>query len=397
MKKLSAKVLYIHHAQGWGGAPKSMAMQIVELLGKSEMEVLVVLLKNSNVANHLKERNIPFVVASGLFYSKVYRYFANTETQFIPLWNFPKWMFYFFIWFLSRNVFAPALLKKYDADIIHLNSSVLTDFLKPSSNKAKTIMHVREPLRDRDNNLFYRFFRGQMKRYSSKVLAISQDNLRRIQLPEITELIFDPFDYSIEEAIEETYSSKSWVYCGGGQELKGFDVIFNALPFLDPRIKIYLLGNYSISIKGKIFNEIKSYIKRDKSYSKKLSILSGHPQIEIVGMKGGISDELKKSCGLISPITEPHFLRPVLESYFHSKTVIVSNVAGMDEIVKDGETGILVENGDSRSLANTINELSLDKVRCSRLGKNGFRFAESTFQYSNQPQFFEIYYSLLRN
>ena len=52
-----------------------------------------------------------------------------------------------------------------------------------------------------------------------------------------------------------------------------------------------------------------------------------------------------------SPFTVPHFARPVMEAAAMAKPAVASDVEGMDELVVDGQTGVLVRAGDAKALA----------------------------------------------
>jgi hypothetical protein len=69
------------------------------------------------------------------------------------------------------------------------------------------------------------------------------------------------------------------------------------------------------------------------------------------------------------------------EAQLMQKPVVATNAGGIPEMMKDGETGFLVEEGDHdewiKHLTNTINDEDLSK----RLGKEGQRFVKETFSW----------------
>jgi glycosyltransferase involved in cell wall biosynthesis len=69
----------------------------------------------------------------------------------------------------------------------------------------------------------------------------------------------------------------------------------------------------------------------------------------------------------------------VIEGMAHSLPVIASDIGGVPELVRDGETGILVPPGDTGRLAVGIRELAADTGLAHRLGERGRRLAESHF------------------
>ena len=65
-----------------------------------------------------------------------------------------------------------------------------------------------------------------------------------------------------------------------------------------------------------------------------------------------------------------------LEAMVCCKAVIVSDSGGLPEMVKDGETGLVFENGDASSLAKCTLILLDNPELMSSLGKNARQFAE---------------------
>lgn len=61
----------------------------------------------------------------------------------------------------------------------------------------------------------------------------------------------------------------------------------------------------------------------------------------------------------------------LLESMAASKPCVASSVGGVPEIVRDGETGILVPPGDSSALAEALSRLLADPKLASTMGRNG--------------------------
>ena len=69
----------------------------------------------------------------------------------------------------------------------------------------------------------------------------------------------------------------------------------------------------------------------------------------------------------------------VLEAMAAGLPVVASRVGGVPEQVSDGETGLLVEPGDSNELAAALNRLTADASLRRRLGAAGRARAEHAF------------------
>jgi hypothetical protein len=221
------KILFIHHATGWGGAPNSM-ISLINQLSKDDFEIKVLLLKNSIVAEKLEQYKINFEVADSIFYKKFYQYFTHSEAGYLRWFHFFKFFKLSLIWILSRYYFAKRELQNHDFDIVHLNSSVLTDWLASANELGKCIIHIREPFRKGKIDILHPFFKRQMRKYAHHIIAISQDNANRIKLPDKTTIVYNNIIINNLDVIEDSYSSRKVLYLGGDAKIKGFYTIAKA-------------------------------------------------------------------------------------------------------------------------------------------------------------------------
>jgi len=71
----------------------------------------------------------------------------------------------------------------------------------------------------------------------------------------------------------------------------------------------------------------------------------------------------------------------ILEAGAYRLPVVASRVGGIPEIVKDGETGLLVEPGDAMALARALNRILTDKQLARDLGEGLFRRVADDFSW----------------
>ena len=69
------------------------------------------------------------------------------------------------------------------------------------------------------------------------------------------------------------------------------------------------------------------------------------------------------------------------EAQLMKKPVIATNVGGIPELMKDNETGFLVEKGNSEELIKKISLLINDKEKRKEMGENGRKFVEENFSW----------------
>lgn len=94
----------------------------------------------------------------------------------------------------------------------------------------------------------------------------------------------------------------------------------------------------------------------------------------------------------LTELTTP--LKP-LEAMAMGKAVVASDVGGLRELVRHGETGLLVEPGSRRLLADSIRRLLDDRALRERLGRNAREDVEARRQWlSVAERYLDIYRSL---
>ena len=63
------------------------------------------------------------------------------------------------------------------------------------------------------------------------------------------------------------------------------------------------------------------------------------------------------------------------------KPIVATNVGGISELIKDGETGLLVEEGNSDDIIKKLNILLNDKEFSFQMGKAGRKRASEYFSW----------------
>jgi len=87
----------------------------------------------------------------------------------------------------------------------------------------------------------------------------------------------------------------------------------------------------------------------------------------------------------------------IIEASACAKPVIVSNVGGLPEVVKDGVTGIVVPPKDPDETANAIEKLILDQDLSKQMGLNGRERVKKLYNWDdNVQQMIQIYKDILK-
>ncbi len=91
-------------------------------------------------------------------------------------------------------------------------------------------------------------------------------------------------------------------------------------------------------------------------------------------------EQLLAACDVLAfPATRPHFARPVVEAAAMARPAVASRLAGMEELLDEGQTGALVAVGDHRALARELLALLTSPARARRLGQAARAWAASRF------------------
>ncbi|MBN1756310.1 glycosyltransferase family 4 protein [bacterium] len=72
----------------------------------------------------------------------------------------------------------------------------------------------------------------------------------------------------------------------------------------------------------------------------------------------------------------------IIEALTYKKPVVASRVGGIVDIIKDNQTGLLVEQKDSAQLAAAIKRLLDDPELASKLGENGYQHVQHNFSWN---------------
>jgi glycosyltransferase involved in cell wall biosynthesis len=94
--------------------------------------------------------------------------------------------------------------------------------------------------------------------------------------------------------------------------------------------------------------------------------------VEYLGQldRGGVDAHLREAAFVVVPsVCHENFPNVVLESLAAGRAVIATRMGGLPEMLRPGETGVLLPPGDAPALADAMRELWLDPPRTARMGR----------------------------
>jgi len=107
---------------------------------------------------------------------------------------------------------------------------------------------------------------------------------------------------------------------------------------------------------------------------------------------------LKSSKLLVVPSRMESLTTVIKEAFYLKIPVIATSVGGIPELVKDNETGLLVESENSQMLLKTINQLLFNYALQEKITANGYDFVINNFTWKKiLPKYIEFYENVLEN
>lgn len=160
-----------------------------------------------------------------------------------------------------------------------------------------------------------------------------------------------------------SFNKKIICYFGRLSREKGLFTLVESVKETD--IKLKIIGD------GPIKKDLEKKVRKENLQN-----------VSFLGYKLG--DELKKEVRDSMAVVLPsewyeNYPRSVMEAFALGKPVIGARIGGIPELVKDNETGLTFESGNSDDLRSKIESLLKTPDRIVEAGKNARRFAEENF------------------
>jgi glycosyltransferase involved in cell wall biosynthesis len=172
--------------------------------------------------------------------------------------------------------------------------------------------------------------------------------------------------------------SKQVLYAGALTYLKGVHILLAAMKNVlsvekDVGLTVVGEGEYKVRLE-----EIAAQL-RIKERVKFVGWLSQYQLFELI-----------RSCFVfVLPSLSEGLGRVLIEAMVSGKPVVGSNTGGIPEIIRDGETGFLVEPDDSQDLSQKILFLLKNPDLAMKMGMKGKQFAEQNFSNENYAKHYQ--------
>lgn len=280
-----------------------------------------------------------------------------------------------------------------DVDILHINSSYsYVGAIAALREDIPFVWHIRELLEEGQNNTMWDRKQGnKLINKSNKVIAISDsvkekysewiDLERLITIYDGVEI--DKFHNPNKEIFNENVVRL--IFIGNIAKYKGIYDFTNAC------IKLYENGfkNIEISIVGsgekQVINDIKNAFYN-----------VGMSNFNFEGYQKNVSKFLDKSDIFCMCTKWEAFGRTTVEAMLSGNLVIGANTAGTKDLIDDGVTGILYNQGNSEDLYNKIVLAIENKSRSKEIAKSGRKYMfENMSSEKNADEIYKLYNDIL--
>ena len=227
---------------------------------------------------------------------------------------------------------------------------------------------------------------------ADRIIAVSQqsreDILRWFEVdPTRVSVIHNGIDLDLYRRLDAEGTRKAFgidgdyiLFVGRVSRQKGIEHLINAMPHINPNVKLVCCT--SAPDTQEFEQEIAGRIAEDPRIIWISSLLREDQYVELYSnARVFVCPSVYEPFGIIN-----------LESMACETPVVASRTGGILETVVDAETGLLVEPGEPRAIAEAVNHLLADRDKATTFGRNGRRRVEDHFSWSKiAEQTIELY------
>jgi len=393
------RILYVHHGKGIGGAPLSL-LYLIRGLDRSRYMPVVLCLRESQAADLFRRDGLETVVMESI------KDFSHTNVLWYPWWQFPKTLYRAAMIPVSY-VRARSFLKNTPFDIVHLNTSTLGAFgMAAKREGCRVVWHIREPVARGYFGVRRWWIRRTIDRNADAIVPICRYDASQLRQSGRITVVYNFVDFRVFDAsrrapdlrkqLEIDPDAKIVLMLGGSNPIKGTEQFVRAAVQIAERQPgaVFLIAG---EIPGNSFRERLN--GRTAYHRRTVGSIPGAltDRIRFIGVRNDIPDLLAEAYLLCFPSTTPHFARPVIEASAMGKPVVASDLGGPQELVRNGETGLLVPPCDTGALALAMERLLSDSLLAQTMGRNGLEFARVHFDAeTNTRAIQEVYLRLMQ-
>lgn len=382
-------VLYIVHTPAVTGGDLLSLGYFIDHLDRSRFEPIVASIYDSpQVIEFFRRRNLH------AFYWPGIAIFPHTTVGGTDRWYTP--------WgaaSLARNLvrFWPSvraterLIATVAPDIVHVNSLVLSASAIATLRSGKKLLwHVREPVHRGTFGMRRMLLRRMFQQTDDAVFITEFDKEQlapRGPGTVVHEFVqFDRFDRTIDggpvrRELGIAEDAKVALFMGGNMRVKGAQVFLRALPRVRkevPELVAVIPGAvrpWSRSLVARLARAILPLFGAATDRQRFEAILdefSLRNYVRLLPFRSDPERLMAVADVVVVPFIQPHFAMPIAEAGAMAKPIVASRIGGVEEAVRDGQTGLLVPPCNAPALAAAVVRILKDNALALQLGESGY-------------------------
>lgn len=356
------KVLFVHSSSELYGSDRSL-LNIIRGIDKTKYEVHVILPCEGPLCVEL--RQISDVELTIFDVAVLRRKNLNIHGIFVFLVNL-----------ICSVKYIEKYIKNNYIDIVDTNTAVVfPGAIAARRMKKKSVWHIREIIKNKFENKVISVI---MNLFSDIIVANSKSTAQSLQVPkDKIRIVYNAVNTGELLGVSKSTSKSINVHpivgmAGRINRWKGQKLFVDAASEVHdryPDVEFWIAGD-TYAGEEYLRTDLTEYI-HDRSLENKVKLL---------GQVKNMNDFYQKIDIFVLPSIKPEpFGLVILEAMEHKIPVIATNHGGPTEIIKNGETGFLVDYNSSEMMAKTIEMLIEKPLMRKSIGENSFRYAQQNF------------------
>ena len=285
-------------------------------------------------------------------------------------------------------------IKINDFDLVHINSSYsYVGAVAALNENIPFVWHIRELLEEGQNNTMWDRQKGNaLINQSNKVITISDAVTRKYSKmidEEKIKTIYDGVD------IENFYNPKKEIFNNSHFKLIFIGNIAIYKGILDFVEACILLNNsnfndFEVLIVGAGDNQVINDIKN------RFSDANMENKVKFLGYQKDVTPFLNESDIFCMCTRWEAFGRTTVEAMLSGNLVIGANTAGTKDLINDGVTGILYEQGNAEDLCEKMVSVINNKSKSKEIAKSGRQYMfDNMSSEKNADEIYNVYMEIL--
>lgn len=258
-------------------------------------------------------------------------------------------------------------IKKINPDIIIIDNYMLTYFFSTLLYRKKMLLIVHDPfLHSGENFMIDKFLRKFHFNLINNKMLLNENQKDdfikhyKEQPDRIHTAFLSVYDYLRYYQTDITESSVKFniLFFGRISPYKGIKFL------LDAFIEIRSIQKY---------NDITLTVAGGGNFDFDIEIYKQYPEINILNeyiYPENLANLISKSSVIVCPYTDATQSGVIMSAYAFRKPVIATNVGGLPEMVKDKETGLIIEPKSSKAIFDAILELYYNRDLLEQMSHN---------------------------